>query len=608
MDDSPEYVFGHDQGQDPALDSDNIFNEVFDQDLYKDDIEHGSCELTNQILGLYATDDLQEDYPRLPSLSGSTSQETSNGQSPPQPWRKGLWCLNQDTIQMAKVRKPINDTVYASQLIHNPAILVRSPPTPSRSPTMKSTKRFVTSPNAAKYRNKAIGNLVLSRENTLSPTPTYSKLPLQAKMEQVETWQQDFKKFNIQTSKGHVQLQPPLPYPQDAHFAHNNNATLASSGSNELHMMSGQDFMFDDCNNGNAIDPGLIDRGRNNLAVQTQFVHHKNVPSTIPYQGLQQNAGLVWTNESLHSSNSSHQSSYENLPPSLSSGLSSSRLHNPMNQAWWSPDLGPPTPGWSTTPREPFPSIAAPTPKRAVTQSFADNIDRHTDGLGIHYGDLNFSSDFVGAHMVYPSIETGVQSSHNPHRGELFDDIPPVPPLPFAVSSHAFHNATPFATPRSVRRSPTRPPSPSISPLSMTPRSRRANRSPSRPDHPNHNHHRRKSIHKPGPIKTTSYQLVDAPLPSANSTRARSRSQSKPPRTPKTPKTPNSAFAVDFVNFTARDSAKLLSDVAPSGSSKTRARRDAEARERSKKVSEAALQAVSVAGGDVEAVKRAILA
>jgi hypothetical protein len=47
-----------------------------------------------------------------------------------------------------------------------------------------------------------------------------------------------------------------------------------------------------------------------------------------------------------------------------------------------------------------------------------------------------------------------------------------------------------------------------------------------------------------------------------------------------------------------------LSDVAPSGSSKTRARRDAEAKERRKKLSEAALRAVSSVGGDVEALRR----
>lgn len=49
-----------------------------------------------------------------------------------------------------------------------------------------------------------------------------------------------------------------------------------------------------------------------------------------------------------------------------------------------------------------------------------------------------------------------------------------------------------------------------------------------------------------------------------------------------------------------------MSDVAPSGSSKTRARREQEAKERRKRLSEAALQAVRRAGGDVSALEEAI--
>jgi hypothetical protein len=65
---------------------------------------------------------------------------------------------------------------------------------------------------------------------------------------------------------------------------------------------------------------------------------------------------------------------------------------------------------------------------------------------------------------------------------------------------------------------------------------------------------------------------------------------------------------IDFVNFTPKDSAKLLNDVAPSGSSKTRARRELEAKEKRKKLNEAALKAVKVAGGDVSAFEKAIFA
>ncbi|KAF2450070.1 hypothetical protein P171DRAFT_352101 [Karstenula rhodostoma CBS 690.94] len=54
-----------------------------------------------------------------------------------------------------------------------------------------------------------------------------------------------------------------------------------------------------------------------------------------------------------------------------------------------------------------------------------------------------------------------------------------------------------------------------------------------------------------------------------------------------------------FVNFTPDDSRKILTGVAPSGSSKTKARREKEAAEKRRKLSQAAVQAVIEAGGDL---------
>lgn len=54
-----------------------------------------------------------------------------------------------------------------------------------------------------------------------------------------------------------------------------------------------------------------------------------------------------------------------------------------------------------------------------------------------------------------------------------------------------------------------------------------------------------------------------------------------------------------FVNFTPDDSRKILTGVAPSGSSKTKARREKEAAERRRKLSQAAVKAVMDAGGDL---------
>ena len=65
-----------------------------------------------------------------------------------------------------------------------------------------------------------------------------------------------------------------------------------------------------------------------------------------------------------------------------------------------------------------------------------------------------------------------------------------------------------------------------------------------------------------------------------------------------TPRTPTPGGAVDFVNFTPSDSRKILTGVAPSGSSKTKARREKEAMDKRRKFSQAAFRAVRELGGD----------
>lgn len=70
----------------------------------------------------------------------------------------------------------------------------------------------------------------------------------------------------------------------------------------------------------------------------------------------------------------------------------------------------------------------------------------------------------------------------------------------------------------------------------------------------------------------------------------------------KSPKATGFSFD-NFVNFTAHDSDRILTGVAPSGSSKTKARREQEANDKKRKLSLAALRAIEEAGGDVNAVE-----
>ncbi|MCJ1279335.1 hypothetical protein MMC21_007159 [Puttea exsequens] len=61
-----------------------------------------------------------------------------------------------------------------------------------------------------------------------------------------------------------------------------------------------------------------------------------------------------------------------------------------------------------------------------------------------------------------------------------------------------------------------------------------------------------------------------------------------------------------FVNFTPEDKGRILTGVAPSGSSKTKARREMEAAEKKRRSSVAALRAVEAMGGDVERFQREV--
>ena len=119
-------------------------------------------------------------------------------------------------------------------------------------------------------------------------------------------------------------------------------------------------------------------------------------------------------------------------------------------------------------------------------------------------------------------------------------------------------------------------------------------------------------IHRYAGTPRSQRSLSPSP-PSSPSPSSRPRRRSKPNRrkyssgnTPKTPKTPNGA-SMGFVNFTPEDSKKILTGVAPSGSSKTKARREREANDKRRKLSEAAAKAIRELGGDVERLKKELL-
>ena len=602
----------------PSVEDSNTFDEFFNEGLYDLDADSDSKEPISSLDDFSTVDANTNEYPRLPSLPESTVQS----QSPPQPWRKGLWCLNQGpslNISVGKTRRQQLDQSSSAHLLNNENLAIRYPRSPPTSPTAKETKRFLTSLNAAPYRNKGSTRLPQSREATLSPSPMYAQLPVHAKMEQIETWQQDFQNFNLRAPHERpAQLTGGTPQSQYAQAARHANAAIADQNaaiglaiSNYEPLQSG--LLGTEASV--AIDPNLVDQSNNFGLEALSSPHHH--PSIVQHNSFDQLPTPVWTTESLHSSSSSHQS-YDTLPPSVQStqsGQSTHDIYKNQMQSWWSPPGGQGQRQWATNHQAQHTHIAAPMQQRNSAQLLVQNFDRAQSGLGIQYPELEqmeqavFQEPNPYFHNVPPgtavpysplgNVPPGTAVPYSP-LGNVPHGLNAIPPLPMPPS-HNFSNFSPFTTPRKTRRSPSRSPSPCISPTIATPRALRQ-RSPTRSGY-EHAHHRRKSIHKSGPIKD-----MHEPLPHiATSTRSRSRSTSKAPRTPRTPKTPTGGFgAIDFVNFTPKDSRKLLSDVAPSGSSKTRARREAEARDKRKKLGEAALKAVSRAGGDVEALKKAI--
>lgn len=85
----------------------------------------------------------------------------------------------------------------------------------------------------------------------------------------------------------------------------------------------------------------------------------------------------------------------------------------------------------------------------------------------------------------------------------------------------------------------------------------------------------------------------------------KSASALKQPKSASTLRSPRSTTGnFGFVNFTPDDKSKILTGVAPSGSSKTKQRREQEAMDRKRKSSHVALKAVEAVGGDVERFRR----
>ena len=503
---------------------------------------------------------------------------TSQEETPPEPWKKGLWCLNQGrgpapdlVVKKRQVGNyqdqtmlPKADTSYATRA---PSQLSSPPWTPSQSRVPMSTVEPVIVPVGHTYCRPAF-----ERERTLSPSPMYAQMQ-HHQPGGGEKWQQDFQNFHLRLPSPQGPTSPsrqPMNCMQAASATAYNSSIVAENAAVASHPAFAQRvdrtmvaYLPNNVKQPYAqvIEPELLvghDPNQVNASVGQENVAYYQIDhSTIPPHVFP-----VWKFYDTDTSNNS-QYSYEAPQPIYTSE------HSPMMWSGSTPQLLHTSMAAGQTQ---YGHLAAPVPQRLPHQIVQNRGEHPREGLGIHYTLAEARSAQIDDP---PALQKTTCISL------------PAPTLPH------FTEIDPFSTPKRSRqhRSPLRSPSPSISPTNTSRVLRQ--RSPTRAVT---EHQRRKSIHKPGPIKD----------------KDRDREWSKAARTPKTVKTPTSGqggfAAIDFVNFTAKDGEKLLGDVAPSGSSKTRARREQEARDKRKRLGEAALRAVRSAGGDIRALEKAIRA
>jgi hypothetical protein len=539
----------------------------------------------------------------LSPIGGSTRQDTS----PPQPWRKGLWCLNQDGASLpgsvvqtrsGKAQNTNRGAWNRSEVGgHEPPkeaftnfsrpVLRSRPHTPSH----KGTKRVLAANPRTMQKSRHISQS-FSREGTLSPESSYARNKHNSRMAYQESLQRHLQNFHLLASDETEMLSTPSSGrpTQPWHSAQVNTANLARNGAivgDQALTTPIRDInsSYPPTEHGPAAVDLVLDSVAYSNGSNTMSTPHEQALNPAEYlHDPHDQTDTIWTAQSLQSP---IEAGYQ------SNSHTCYRYLGEVQQCWLPPTTSATDSDTSRPYQEHYPIIAAPTPQRPTHQLLQSPVSPRIDGLGIQYSGIDSSA----TSQAYPSLSP-LKPAYS------------YPPLPEISSTpiHNFADASPFTTPRHhypAEKSPPGSTSPSISPTSTKYNYATTSRS-LRQSSPTRQSARRKSIGAP---KASSFTNSQHHYSSSN----------KALRTPRTPKTPTgSGFgAIDFVNFTPKDSAKLLSDVAPSGSSKTRARREQEARDKRRKLSEAAVRAVrqaaKAAGGDVgdgevEALERAILA
>ncbi|OJJ49262.1 hypothetical protein ASPZODRAFT_150178 [Penicilliopsis zonata CBS 506.65] len=552
---------------------DHSFNDLFNQYVNMDSSAvDGNKDLSfpGDFEQLFALDSLSTDCGDLSPLVSTPKRQVQS----PQPWRTGaVWCLQEETGLSDEQRNfSLHETIHPAAISD---ISLSSLEAPSQPPTESFTRPFSTSPStppatpssrrvskSALVTPKTIRHRDLNdrrgllRKQSFSPSLIRSSKLNQSRMAYPEAWAQRFQNFNLRSSDEHLPLSPP---PSDILVQHEN---LASDNAAQMTLENNihpSDSQHTDLNSqydsslfmsSPAVEMPSPSAGALARQQQKRYLGHANPSALVP--SSPPSADEIFP--SSHSSDPSLSSWHSDALGASSLPFTTADLHSHDAQAWWSPMSS------RVTQRPtPYQSMAAsPTPQRPV-QAVPHQNDLLQGGLMIQFDpsfDLPSAPDSTFA-------STPLHSTPSNPDGRSFDQM--------AAVHHKFSSSNPFATPLTHHTSR----QPSTSPRSST--------------SPNGHSVHMKMNHR----RTHSRKLS-----------AQSNSGPKPVKGPSgSPRGANKAVSVSFVNFTAHDSKKILTGVAPSGSSKTKARREQEAKERRRKLSEAALNAVRNAGGDVEALE-----
>lgn len=542
---------------------DQSFNDIFNEYVNMDSNGDGNKEVP------FTSSDIEQLFPpgSLSSDSGDLSSIGSSSRHPPlspQLWSKGLWGLQDDALSSVDQRTfTFHDTIHPSAIsdlslnlesssrpAEAPGLISTSPSTPPATPSRKPSKSAIITPKTIR-RREPNDRRALLRKHSFSPSLMRSSHMQKTKMAYPEAWAQKLQDYHFRNSDERLPLSPP---PSDILVQHE---TMQPDNHAQMHMSS------------SAPSGGLMrDSAEMPTNYDSSMFHHASALSMHQRQRYLSHHGSVSLSASSPPDeifHSPHSSDSQPMPSWHADALGTPSmpftpdLQSHDAQAWWSPMTSRVASVTQGPTQNPY--LVSPLPQRPV-QNTQNHGDMLQGGLMINF-DPSFEMSSA-PESSFPSSTMPTTAGQDRSYAHVSG-----PQQPFAKSS-------PFTTPRGVHATQPSPRSPSVSPTT-SPKSGAAARAATN----------MKAGHRRNHSRKLSSQSASAPKP----VKAGS------------PNGASKGSGVSFVNFTPSDSKKILTGVAPSGSSKTKARREQEARDRRRKLSEAALMAVKRAGGDVEALE-----